>query len=110
MPYSEWEKRRHDFFKRAKMPQNPQDVPRYLTTRLNKSIDQFIELEGVNEYAKVEDGKWVLSVDEAEKLSLEDQIKLDKLKDWLSSHMRTIKLADLLVEVDNDLHLTYCLK
>jgi TnpA family transposase len=106
MPYSEWEKRSHDFFKRAKLPQNPQDVPNYLTARLNKAIDQFIELEDVNEYAKVEDGKWDLSVDEAEKISVEDQIKLDKLKDWLSSHMRTIKLADLLVEVDNDLHLT----
>lgn len=80
MPYSEWKNRRTDFFKRAKMPQNPQDVPRYLTTRLNKAIDQFIELENTNEYAKVEDGKWVLSVDEAEKLSIEDQIKLDKLK------------------------------
>lgn len=106
MPYSEWEKRRNPFFKRAKLPQNPQDVPGYLTARLNKAIDQFIALETTNEYAKVEDGKWVLSVDEAEKLSAEDQAKLDKLKDWLSSHMRAIKLADLLVEVDNDLHLT----
>jgi len=106
MPDSEWEKRKPAFFKRAKLPQNPQDVPGYLTARLNKAIDQFIKIETVNEYAKVENKKWALSVDETEKLSVEGQAKLDRLKSWLSLHMRTIKLADLLVEVDNDLHLT----
>ena len=106
MPYSEWTKKRHAFFERSKLPQDPKDVPDYLAERVNKAFDQFIELEATNEYAKVEDGKWALSVDEAEKLSREDQVKLDKLKSWLSSNMRTIKLADLLIEIDNDLHLT----
>lgn len=106
MPYSEWEKRRSEFFARAKMPENPQEAPAYLEARLNKAIDQFIALEGANNYAKVENGKWSLSVDDAENLSPEDQLKLDKLRAWLTSHMRTIKLADLLIEVDNDLHLT----
>lgn len=32
--------------------------------------------------------------------------ELKKLKDWLSKTMRTIKLPDLLIEVDNDLHFT----
>ena len=76
------------------------------TTRLNKAFEQFIKIESTNEYAKVENGQWALSVDDADKLSKEDQAKLDKLKTWLSSHMRTIKLPDLLIEVDNDLRLT----
>jgi hypothetical protein len=32
--------------------------------------------------------------------------KLEALVAWLSEHMRTIKLPDLLIEVDNDLHFT----
>jgi len=106
MPYHEWDKKRYDFFKRAGLPHDPKNVPDYFTTRLNKSFDQFIEIESINEYAKVENNKWALSVDDAEKLSKEDQTKLDKLRSWLSSKMRTIKLPDLLIEVDNDLRLT----
>ena len=34
----------------------------------------------------------------------EEDLKL--LKDWIASHMRKIKLPDLLVEVDNELQFT----
>jgi len=38
--------------------------------------------------------------------SSEQKQKLEALTQWLSTHMRTIKLPDLLIEVDNDLHFT----
>ncbi len=106
MPYEEWNKKRSTFFKRADLPENPQDVPAYLTNRSNKAFDKFFESEATNKYASVENGQWVLSVDEAETLNPEAEAKLDKLKDWLAKHMRNTKLPELLIEVDNDLHLT----
>jgi len=59
-----------------------------------------------NPFAKVGKEGWILSTDAAETLSSEQKQKLEALTQWLSSHMRTIKLPDLLIEVDNDLHFT----
>ena len=52
-----------------------------------------------------EDG-WHLSVDTAEKLDHEGQSRLDRLKNWLGARMRSVRLPDLLIEVDNDLRFT----
>jgi TnpA family transposase len=106
IPDDEWKKVRIDFYKRAKLPKNPKEVPAYLNKRLNIAYDKFLTHESVNEFAKVENGSWVLSVDPAESFTLDEHIALEKLKSWLSSRMRTIKLPQLLIEVDNDLHFT----
>lgn len=47
-----------------------------------------------------------LSVDAAATFTKDETIALEKLKSWLSSRMRTIKLPQLLIEVDNDLQFT----
>jgi len=86
MPYSQWEKERTAFFKRSSLPENPN--------------------ESKNSYAKIEDGKWNLSIDPTEVLSTEEENSLNKLKSWLKKYMRTIKLPQLLIEVDNDLNYT----
>ena len=78
----------------------------YLKKRLNAAYDKFLSHESGNEYAKVENGSWVLSIDPAESFTQDELIALEKLKSWLSSRMRTIKLPQLLIEVDNDLHFT----
>jgi TnpA family transposase len=106
IPDDEWKKVRIDFYKRAKLPKNPKEVPAYLNKRLNVAYDKFLAHEPVNKYAKVENGSWVLSVDPAESFTQDEYIALEKLKSWLSSRMRTIKLPQLLIEVDNDLHFT----
>ncbi|MBS0287100.1 MAG: Tn3 family transposase [Proteobacteria bacterium] len=106
MPYAQWEKERTPFFKRAGLPENPQEAQTYLTERLNQAFDKFLVAEPNNTYAKVENGKWILSVDPAEKLSVEKEKSLDTLKSWLKRHMRSIKLPQLLIEVDNDLNVT----
>lgn len=106
MPMSQWESERSIFFQRAGLPENPKDVGAYLTDRLSKAYDTFLVKQDSNTYAKVENGRWVLSVDPGEKFTADEESALNKLKDWLSQHMRTIKLPQLLIEVDNDLHFT----
>jgi TnpA family transposase len=104
IPDSEWKKVRHHFFNRAKLPKNPKEVPAYLKKRLNAAYNRFLSNENENEYAKVENGSWVLSIDPAQSFTPDEIIALEKLKSWLSSRMRSIKLPKLLIEVDNDLH------
>lgn len=92
MPDEQWELKRDEFFKRAGLPVSSQDVPAYLTKRLNRAIDEFLEKEPQNFYAKIENNQWVLSVDSAEELSSEEKMQLEALKKWLSQRMREIKL------------------
>lgn len=106
MPDALWEKERKRFFKKAGLPCDPQDVEKYLTGRLHKSIDDFVRVEKSNPYAKVENEKWVLSVDDAQEFSDDELDSLERLRYFLKCHMREIKLPDLLIEVDNDLHIT----
>ena len=49
---------------------------------------------------------WHLSTDAAETLDATAQSRLDDLRRWLTKQMRTIRLPDLLIEVDNDLRFT----
>jgi TnpA family transposase len=104
MPQNKWDGIRGEFFAKNKLPPSGESAKNYLTDRLNKAYDQYFLAEKNNPYAKVVDGKWVLSTDHADKLSSTEEQELIKLKKWIATHMRTIKLPDLLVEVDNDLH------
>lgn len=106
MPEIRWEQERDKFFKKSGLPTDAKEVSTYLTERLHKAIDEFIRHENSNKYAKVENGKWVLSVDDAYQLNEDDDKALVQLKEFLKQHMRKIKLPDLLIEVDNDLHIT----
>jgi len=106
MPDDEWKKVRKEFYLKAKLPENPELVPNYWTERLNKSYDQYFLHEKDNLYVKVMNDKWVLSKDQGEKLSESQEEDLKKLKKWIASYMRSIKLPDLLVEVDNELNFT----
>lgn len=106
MPDCDWRKVRSHFFQKAKLPENPDEVSKYLTGRLNVAYDNFLATDKQNSYAKVENDKWVLSVDPALELTPQEESDLNKLKTWLSKHMEPIKLPDLLISVDNDLHIT----
>lgn len=90
----------------VKLPEKPEDVSSYLEMRLNNAYDTFLEKESENTYAKVKNNKWIFSVDPASELTPEDELDLDNLKSWLAGHVRHIKLPELLIEVDNDLHFT----
>ncbi len=99
----QWVHTREAFFAKSKLPQNPKEAIPYLTERLNMAYDQYLESAKHNKYAKVIDGKWSLSTDSADKLTKKQEEDLKLLKNWIFSHMRKIKLPDLLVEVDNEL-------
>ncbi len=107
MPNSQWKSIRNDFLKKSGLPLDKKEIKSFLCRRVHNAIDKFIEIEAINPYAKVEGGKWSLSVDDAQKFSEEDNDGLIRLHDFLRRNMRQIKLADLLIEVDNDIHFTH---
>jgi TnpA family transposase len=106
MPASAWHLRRAAFFKRAGLPSKPADVKAYLTQRLNQAYDRFLDHLPENTYAQIQDDRWQLSTDPGEKLDAPAQERLDRLHQWLAEHMRTVKLPELLIQVDNDLRFT----
>jgi TnpA family transposase len=102
----QWEAIRETFFKKNKLPQNPNDVPLYFENRLNNAFEYFLQREKNNIFAKVGKEGWELSKDPTDEFTPAKKQKLEALIAWLSERMRTIKLPDLLIEVDNDLHFT----
>ena len=106
IPKEQWHLMREDFFKKANLPCNPDEVKLYLTNRLNEAYDRFLKHLPNNTYAQIDEKGWKLSTDKAQKLSDKQEENLDKLKQWLSKNMRTIKLPELLIEVDNSLDFT----
>jgi hypothetical protein len=101
-----WEPLRESFFRRSGLPADPKDVPSYLTERLNTAYDLFLKTASDNSYATAHEDGWHLSTDAAETLDAEAQERLGELRQWLTKHMRTVRLPDLLIEVDNDLRFT----
>lgn len=103
IPASEWASKREAFFARAGLPANPGDVAAYLTKRLNQAYDDFLQDLPQNQYAQLDDQGWQITADPSEKLDSGTDSRLNSLKAWLGQHIRTIKLPDLLIEVDNEL-------
>ena len=101
-----WEPLRKSFFQRSGLPADPKNVRDHLTKRLNTAYDLFLKTAPANTYATVEEDGWHLLTDPAETLDAAAQTRLGDLKKWLTKQMRTIRLPDLLIEVDNDLRFT----
>ena len=104
---SKWKAQREAFFKRAGLPANAADVPAYLTERLNAAFDRFLEGLPENSYASVDEDGWQLSLDPAAQLDSAGEKRLEGLQAWLSEGLRDVKLPQLLIEVDNELHFTH---
>ena len=101
-----WKPLRASFFQQSGLPADPNDIPGHLAERLNKAYDLFLKTAPDNSYATVDQDGWHLSTDPAETLDTVAQTRLGELKNWLTQQMRTIRLPDLLIEVDNDLRFT----
>jgi hypothetical protein len=106
LPKECWEPLRKSFFGRSGLPADPKDVPGYLTKRLDTAYDLFLKMAPENSYATADEAGWHLSKDTAETLDAAAQTRLGDLRKWLAKHMRTVRLPDLLIEVDNDLRFT----
>ncbi|MFK7932004.1 MAG: Tn3 family transposase [Saprospiraceae bacterium] len=103
MPLEQWETKRVSFFERAGLPSDPQQVKGFLTKRLNRAFDDFLEKLPKNKYAQLDQQGWKLSKDESVDLSKDAKEKLSQLQAYLAKNMRLIKLPQLLIEVDNEL-------
>ena len=108
IPAAEWEAKRKEFFARAGLPICSDDVPFYLTARLNRAYDRFLERLPSNHYAQLDEEGWRISSDPTEKLDDGTDKTLNPLKECLGEYIRTIKLPELLIEVDNDLRFSRC--
>jgi TnpA family transposase len=106
LPKERWEPLRKSFFQRSGLPADPKDVRDQLTKRLNTAYDLFLKTAPANTYATADEDGWHLSTDAAETLDAAAQTRLGELRKWLTQQMRTIRLPDLLIEVDNDLRFT----
>jgi hypothetical protein len=106
LPKERWEPLRKSFFPRSGLPADPKDVPDHLTKRLNTAYDLFLKTAPDNSSATVDEHGWHLSTDAAETLDAAAQTRLGDLRRWLTKQMRTTRLPDLLIEVDNDLRFT----
>lgn len=104
---TQWETQQTAFFQRAGLPAKADDVPPYLAQRLDDAYDAFLEGLPENTYASVDESGWHLSVDPGEKLGASATQRLDDLQQWLGENLRVIKLPELLIEVDNELHFTH---
>ncbi|MFQ5796520.1 MAG: Tn3 family transposase, partial [Candidatus Bipolaricaulia bacterium] len=103
----EWATMRTAFFQRAGLPVQAADVGPYLTDRLNRAFDRFLHSLPNNAYVSMDEDGWRLGSDRAETLDPESKQKLTELEGWLAKRMKIIKLPDLLIEVDNELHFTH---
>ncbi len=103
MPENQWLQQREAFFARAGLPSDPEQVKPWLTQRLNQAYDDFLESLPENRYAQIEGDDWKITADPNEKLEKGTDKRLEPLKAWLGKHIHTIKLPDLLIEVDNEL-------
>ncbi len=106
LPQERWKPLRKSFFQRSGLPADPKDVADCLTKRLNTAYDLFLKTAANNSYATVDERGWHLSTDAAETLDAAAHTRLGDLRKWLTKHMRTMRLPDLLIEVDNDLRFT----
>jgi TnpA family transposase len=106
IPEAEWNSLRTAFFSRAALPSLPDDVGPYLARRLNRAYSGFLEALPDNAYVTINNEGWRFGQDQGEKPDPEVQRKIQDFEGWLSARMRSIKLPNLLVEVDNDLHFT----
>jgi TnpA family transposase len=97
---------RESFFASAGLPSNSDEAHIYLTERLNRAYALFLESQPSNTYAKVEADGWRLSADPSEKPNPQEEEKLDHFRNWLKKQMRSIRLPELLIEVDNQLRFT----
>ena len=106
IPDEQWETARDRFFARSGLPAKAIDVPAYLERRLSDAFDRFLAAAPTNDYASVTEQGWQLSVDATDRLDDGAADQLAHLQRWLATHMRKVRLPDLLIEVDNDLGFT----
>ena len=103
LPPSEWEQVREDFWERTGFATEPGRAMGQLRTRLTQAFDGFLESVSDNRQVTFDEAGWRLKTDQAEQLEPQRAQDLAAMRRWLAARTRSIRLADLLIEVENDL-------
>jgi TnpA family transposase len=101
-----WKNRKKEFFQKSGLPEELSQVKAYLKTRLNNAYDRYFIKSKNDNYASVVNNKWKISAETDTLLSIDKEVKVKAFSEWLEKRMRTIRLPDLLLEVNNDLGFT----
>ena len=103
LPAAQWEQVRDAFWARTGFPVDPGAAVERLQERLSDAFDRFLEGVADNRQVAFDDDGWRLKTDQAEQPDPAQSDRLAELHRWLDARNRTIRLADLLIEVENDL-------
>ena len=103
LPADQWEQVRDAFWARTGFPVDPGEAVERLQERLSDAFDRFLEGVADNRQVAFDDDGWRLKTDSAEQPDPAQSDRLAELHRWLDARNRTIRLADLLIEVENDL-------
>ena len=103
LPAAQWEQVRDAFWARTGFPVDPGAAVERLQERLSDAFDRFLEGVADNRQVAFDDDGWRLKTDSAEQPDPAQSDRLAELHRWLDARNRTIRLADLLIEVENDL-------
>ena len=82
---------------------DPAAAVEQLRARLSDAFDRFLEGVADNRQVAFDDDGWRLNTDAAEQPDPAQSDRLAELHRWLDARSRSIRLADLLIEVENDL-------
>jgi len=103
LPSPEWEQVREDFWERTGFAAEPRQATEQLKARLTQAFDGFLEGVTNNRQVTFDDAGWRLKADQGEQLEPGRAQDLAAMRRWLAARSRSIRLADLLIEVENDL-------
>ena len=103
LPDARWRQTREDFWARTGFPADPDGAVSQLQARLSAAFDRFLDGVPHNHQVAFDDKGWRLKTDHAEAPDAKRSASLAELHRWLDARSRSIRLADLLIEVENDL-------
>ena len=103
LPTAQWEQVRDAFWARTGFPVDPGAAVERLKERLSDAFDRFLAGVADNRQVAFDDAGWRLKTDPAEPPDPAQSDRLAELHRWLDARSRMIRLADLLIEVENDL-------
>ncbi len=103
LPQKDWQTVASKFWAQTGLPTDADEAVNVLKTRLNTAFDQFFGSIPDNKQVVFDDAGWRLKRDQSKTLTDEQVQELTTMHNWLDANVRSIRLADLLIEINNDL-------
>ena len=103
LPGAQWEQVREAFWARTGFSVEPDAAVEQLKARLSDAFYRFLAGVADNRQVVFDDDGWRPKTDAAEHPDPAQSDSLAEMHRWLDARSRSIRLADLLIEVENDL-------